>query len=100
MNLLSGPVGEVNWTQVAQASQAISSVVQSGASAYTSIAQATQKPYSQAVQQFLQQGPPSSNNDPKSDNTMYFIVGGFGLLALAGTAIVLATPKKKNNKGA
>lgn len=92
-------LGTVNWTQVANASTAISSGIQSGANAYTSVVNAvnaTKPSQNQNVQQILNQGAAAGSGKPapETDNTMLYVaIGGVGLLAVGG--ILFAVLRKR-----
>lgn len=95
-----GALGVTNWTQVANAASGISSAIQSGATAYTTVVNSLQKPYNSTLQQYLQPGPSAGGNNGggsnDSNNTLiYVVVGGVGLLAVSAIAIIAAKSKKK-----
>ncbi len=93
-------LGVVDWTQVANAATSISSAVQSGATAYTTVVNSLAKP-SAAVQQYLNPTSTTQNgsSSSSSNNTlMYVALGGVGLLVVGAVAFA-ASAKSRKDRG-
>lgn len=94
-------LGTTDWNQIASAANAISSGIQSGATAYNTVVNSLAKPTA-AVQQYLQPSPANNNggsgNQNTSNNTwVYVAIAGVGVLGI--TTVVVLSLKKKKSKG-